>query len=429
MWASLIDYKIPGTPTTVAFWLTLAAVLTYIASVFAWDLPTPTRLFWLGAGFVIGVAFHEGGHALCAMLVGIPIRVVSIGAGPLLLHGQIGETKLEWRLSPFGGYAQHYPPLADRRFATAFFIIGGVLGNALVIAIAKSLSFAASASSPLSTLPVSLSDIIIPQVIMIVVSLYPFKLGKTDNDARLLLQLFYGASDDPAKLLAAYKDLLDCYRSGSYRSGSAMEFHATPASSRIAHQLFYVDRWANIDARREWRDALMRELARGKLPAEEEALVLDTLLTYGLVCGDSTLRPYLDAWSVRALNLAPGTATLLGTRGAVLVELGQHEAGKSLLLPLALAQDDADASSADSKFDTLMSQLFLTRAEFALGKVENAAAMAAAALRTAEAVPQTAGVRMVMARFNHELQAHPDGRADGHPRVSAPVSTAGCPPG
>ena len=420
MWASLTDYKIPGTPTTAAFWLTLAAVLTYVAVMFAWDLPTPSRLFWLGAGFVVGVAFHEGGHALCAMLVGIPIRVVSIGAGPLLLHGQIGATKLEWRLSPFGGYAQHYPPLADRRFAAAFFIVGGVLGNVLVIAIAKSLSFAASASSPLSTLPGSLSDIIIPQVIMIVVSLYPFKLGKTDNDARLLLQLFR-VSNGSAQVLAAYKRLLACYR-----SGSDLEFHATPASSRIAYQLFYADKWANTEARCEWRDALMRELARGNLPPEEEVLVLDALLTYGLVCGDSTLRPYLDEWSVRALNLAPGTATLLGTRGAVLVELGQHEAGKPLLLPLA--QDNANANLSDSKFDALISQLFLIRAEFALGNVEKAAAMAAAALRTAEVATQTADVRMVMARFSHELQAHSKDRADGHQPVSRPVSTADCPP-
>ena len=420
MWASLTDYKIPRTPTTVTFWLTLAAVLTYIVVVFAWDLPTPSRLFWLGAGFVIGVAFHEGGHALCAMLVGIPIRVVSIGTGPLLLHGQIGATKLEWRLSPFGGYAQHYPPLADRRFATAFFFIGGVLGNVLVIAIAKSLSFAASASSPLSTLPGSLSNIIIPQVIMIAVSLYPFRLAKTDNDARLLLQLFRGVSSGSAEVLAAYKRLLDCYR-----SGSDTVFHATPASSRIAHQLFFADKWAETEARCEWRDALMRELARGNLPPEEEVLVLDALLTYGLVCGDSTLRPYLDEWSVRALNLAPGTATLLGTRGAVLVELGQHEAGKSLLLPLA--QDDANANSSDSKFDALISQLFLTRAESALGNVEKAAAMAAAALRTAEVATQTADVRMVMARFSHELQGHSDGQADGHQPVSVPVSTAVCP--
>jgi hypothetical protein len=64
------------------------------------------------------------------------------------------------------------------------------------------------------------------------------------------------------------------------------------------------------------------------LSREEEMLVLDTLLTYGLACGDTELRPHLDEWSLRASELGPEIATLIGTRGAVLVELGQFAAGR-----------------------------------------------------------------------------------------------------
>ena len=167
------------------------------------------------------------------------------------------------------------------------------------------------------------------------------------------------------------------------------------------YQLFRSDRWENEEAGCDSRDAMMRELARGNLRPEEEATVLDSLLTYGLISGDRKLRPHLEEWSVRALNLVPNLPTLVGTRGSVWVELGHHGAGKSLLLPLAL-EVEQHAASSDGQFDALMIELFLARAEFALGNVEAASAMAAAAQRTAKPILSSPSVRMVMARFDRE---------------------------
>lgn len=79
------------------------------------------------------------------------------------------------------------------------------------------------------------------------------------------------------------------------------------------------------------QDALIRELERGVLSDQEEMLVLDVLLTYGVVCDAQRLRPHLDQWSTRALALGPDIVPLLRTRGAVLVSLGRHEEGKALL--------------------------------------------------------------------------------------------------
>ena len=194
--------------------------------------------------------------------------------------------------------------------------------------------------------------------------------------------------------MEAYKQLIS-------RGGLDVRFEPTPASSRMMYQLFRSDRWENEEAGCDSRDAMMRELARGNLRPEEEATVLDSLLTYGLISGDRKLRPHLEEWSVRALNLVPNLPTLVGTRGSVLVELGHHGAGKSLLLPLAL-EFEQHAASSDGQFDALMIELFLARAEFALGNVEAASAMAAAAQRTAKPILSSPSVRMVMARFDRE---------------------------
>jgi Peptidase family M50 len=387
--------KIPGTPTTAAFWLCLGSVGTYGALVWIWHFPAPLPVIWLVAGLVVGVAFHEAGHALCAVLSRIPVLLVSIGVGPLLLQGRVGETQLEWRLLPLVGYVVPYPILADRRFSEAFVTIGGVLGNVFVIYIISSLGFAAASDS--SAVQDSLSAIIVAQVYLIIVSAYPNReTWKLYSDGWLLLRLLFRPSRTHDKLLEAYKQQIKLYR-----GGLDVNFVPTAASSRIAYQFFRPDRWANEEARRDSQDAMIRELARGNLRPEEEALVLDSLLTYVLVSGDTKFRPHLEEWSVRALSLAPNLPTLVGTRGSVLIELGHHEAGKSLLLPLAL-EVEQDSVLAEGKFDTLMIQLFLARAEYALGNVDRAHVMAAAARRTAKPILSSTYVHLAMVRCDRE---------------------------
>ena len=384
--------KIPGTPTTAAFWLCLGSVGVYGALVSTWQLPIPPPVVWIFAGLIVGLVFHEGGHALCAVLTNIPVRLVSIGIGPLLLHGRVGETQLEWRLLPVAGYVEQYPILADRRFSQALVTIGGVLGNVFLIYIIISLGFEAAADSP--TVRGSLGAIVATQICFIATSVYPIKQWGLYNDGWRLLHLIHRPSIARDNFLEAYKQLV-----GRYRGGLDVKFEPTSASSRMMYQLVRLDRWANEEAGRDGRDAMMRELARGSLRPEEEALVLDSLLTYALVCGDTKLRPHLEEWSVRALNLAPNLPTLVGTRGSVLVELGHYEAGKSLLLPLALEQR---AASADGQFDALMIKLFLARSEYALGNVGRASIMAATAQQIAKPILSSPQVRLVMTRFDRE---------------------------
>jgi hypothetical protein len=160
------------------------------------------------------------------------------------------------------------------------------------------------------------------------------------------------------------------------------------ASFRIIFHITRPDRWTRADVRRDVNDALQRELARGGLSREDEALVLDCLVTDGLITGDAQLRSRIDGWSLRALELAPDVATLIGSRGAVLVELGCHESGKALLETVAF---DGRAGG----FDTLMSHLFLARAEHALGNLATARRLVGTARAAVVPVPPGLGALLM----------------------------------
>jgi hypothetical protein len=196
------------------------------------------------------------------------------------------------------------------------------------------------------------------QVCIILTTLIPYRTrveGRPGaSDGLQLLRLLFGLRKS-AYVVAA----LECYHSDKTRPPMA-----SPVWSRIAQQLGR-DRWANEDVRSDVQEALRRELAQGGLSPEEELLVLDVLVTDGLVFADPVLRPKLDEWSLRALRLGPAVMTLVGSRGAVLVEIGRYQEGKALLETVAFANEAP-------WFDLLMSRIFLARAEHALG---NAAAV------------------------------------------------------
>src|SRR5262249_9280283 len=66
-------------------------------------------LHWLFAGAAIGIVCHELGHLMCAAIGSIPIRLIVVGAGPLLWRSRFEETWLELRVLPLSGFVVPYP--------------------------------------------------------------------------------------------------------------------------------------------------------------------------------------------------------------------------------------------------------------------------------------------------------------------------------
>jgi hypothetical protein len=159
-------------------------------AIFAVSSYASPPIFWFYAGFAIGTVVHEAGHLLCAMLGSIPIRLMSVGVGPVLLRGRIGETWLELRLLPVSGFVSPYPVVSPRKRWLVLLLLGGVLGNAALIAVIIWLESVGAVSTVTN---VAWGPIIFAQIVDIVVNLFPFraKAGKTpvESDGLQLLRL------------------------------------------------------------------------------------------------------------------------------------------------------------------------------------------------------------------------------------------------
>ena len=353
-------------------------------------IETPT-LVWFIVGLAIGILFHEAGHAVCGICTGHAIRRVVIGGGPLVLRVHFRGAKLELRPLPLGGHVIFRPPGRVRKLAAALVFVGGILGNLAFIAIIAAL---ASVGAVTRDARAPLTTIVVAQFVLVAVSLLPYRLKvgylRLNSDGLGLLTLLLPRLEriETARIYASLVN--------RYRDPKRVQCSPSAASLRIVHQINRIDGWWDPATRHDIHRVLLSELARGDLPREEEMLVLDTLLTLGLVCGDPELRPFLDEWSLRALELGPEIPTLIGSRGGVLVELGHFEAGRSMLSPLLSAKH---GGSADAIFDSLLTQYFLSRAEHGLGDVVAAQAHASDARKTAAMIEDVPAVSVLMQRF------------------------------
>ena len=322
---------------------------------------------------------------LCARLGSLPVRLVSIGIGPVLLHSRIGEMTLEFRLVPAAGFVAIYPVAKVRSRWMLLFLVGGFIGNVAVIVLLAWLD-------KFTALPKAIRDYIGPvvfvQLFMIGINLFPFrtKVEGYDSDGLQLWRLFRRLRAGAVDVDAVYAAMLS-----PYCDGHPPHALATAASSRLIYHLFRPDQWTSDDARRDARDALLRELERGSLRREEELLVLNSLVGDGLIAGDSDSLHQLDEWTREALQRGPHVKPLLVSRGSVLVMLGRFEEGKALLDPVATeaAPDAAVKPPIIVSFDTLLAQTFLARAEHALGAYVAARHWAATAHKTLEALTTT----------------------------------------
>jgi Peptidase family M50 len=372
------------------FWLELTfvvgvgAIPAYLSLRAHWWL-----ILWCLFGLALGVVWHEAGHFLCARLCAVPVRLVTIGIGPRLVRFCLGQVQFELRLLPLGGMVAMWPLLAIPKVQTLVILLGGILGNVALLGLVAALAATGTVTEDAST---PLNAIIAVQLFLIAVSLLPFRTkvggGKIGSDGLQLLRLLWSPRVGPSEAGRLYAEML-----ATYSRPNAPQPVISPAASRLFGVINDPRQWADADAKLAHLEALERELAK-TLSLEEELLALDSLITTGLILGDPALRARLDRWSLRALQLGPHVPTLRGSRGAVLVELGRYEEGKALL---------AGFGAAEGSFDAFMNQVYLARAEQALGDSAAAVRFAEAARKTAASHLQAPGVKLLLQRLEAQL--------------------------
>jgi hypothetical protein len=344
------------------------------------------------AGGLVGTAVHEIGHFLCALLVSIPVREVLVGGGRPLFACRIGETSFEFRRNPFrGGLVIPYHALVFHKYRTLFFISGGLLADAVLLTV---LIGASEAPFVPVNLAAMLSGVALWKVYTVMHGLKPRDVTvvghKTSTDTRLILTTLRGPSSGPTQYGLWFAEYLS-----KYCMDTKLPVPTSVAAARICHH-YLRGRWVDESARRDAGAAFMRELKRGGLTREVELLVLETLSTDALIFGDPDLRTHIDAWSLRALALAPDVRTVRGTRGGVLVELGRYTEAKPFLEPLTSAEE--------TSLDRVLGHAFLARAEHGLGDTPAAQCHASEARKICAASAQHSAIAAFVERIAADVQ-------------------------
>jgi membrane-associated protease RseP (regulator of RpoE activity) len=152
-----------------------------------------TGALWTFAGLVIAIAIHEAGHALAGTVVAIPIRLLSVGVGPLLLQGRIGDMRWELRLLPFAGFVLSKPVAAIRKNHQALFILGGIMANMAFVCLVALLDVVGAVSKLPKFAHDGLGSLVVAQLYAIVVNLLPFRTSsggtQLTSDGLQLLRL------------------------------------------------------------------------------------------------------------------------------------------------------------------------------------------------------------------------------------------------
>jgi hypothetical protein len=312
-------------------------------------------------GYAVGVIFHEAGHFVAGRLAGFEIRDVRLGRKFPIFSGMWGSVWFDIRALLFSGHVRYVPLFTYERGRLVAIVLGGPATNLLLL-----MTFAATAY--LAGVSVVENDplrgLMIAQAVLLVYTLTPFRTAYYFSDGAQLLDLTRAKNGSPTPVALAYENILK-----TYLNDGAPSFG--PESRHVAYYIFTPFRSEDEIVRRDVRACLRALLSRNKLTPAEELLVLDALVTDGLLSPSTLTLDELDRWSEKALRLSPHNRTLIGSRASVLVELGRFEEGRKMLIG---AYDDKEVS-----YDSLMMNTYLALAEHALGNSDGARLLIATA--------------------------------------------------
>lgn len=304
----------------------LAALLLNISAI---------QLFALGSIFV-----HELGHACAGRLVGLRIFGIEIGQGKIVYEFAVNGFWCRFRTVMFAGSA--LGAVRDTRWyrlRQSVFILGGPLANGLLLLAAfaaldaednlRATRFAGFAPATV---------LLLTNAGLLAFSLWPASVktdaGKMPNDGRLLWMVWRlpRAEIEQAPAFYYYYEAEGCRQQRDYEAAQ----HWLEEGLRRFPTHYYLEYLSGnnfLDLGRA-RDALqihVRQLGRYHAVEEMRVGQFNNIAYAAVLTGEPELLSYADLGSRQALEKIPWNPWFKGTRGAVLVELGNYEEALNLL--------------------------------------------------------------------------------------------------
>jgi tetratricopeptide (TPR) repeat protein len=308
------------------------------------------NLFVLELFLVLAAIPHELGHGLAGRWMGMRVYDLIIGAGRTIFEKRFLGFRWQFKVLPFGGLAVGAHRTRDRlRLRQFVFVLAGPAVNFALAAAALPWS---SAHDPLTLFhwrnglnPAN--HLLLANLICVIYSLWPHHvrttLGALPSDGLLLWQTIRMKGAEADVFLPAFfalegiehRRLKDYAAAQIWFENGLREFPQNLALLTLAGINL-------IDLKRfeEARSRCLQSLDLPGLDAGARFLTLNNVAYVDALIGGDQLLAEADEYSKQALENLPWLPPVIGTRGTVLVALGQIEAGLELLRRSMEASDD-----------------------------------------------------------------------------------------
>jgi hypothetical protein len=300
----------------------------------------------IGVWGIAVIIVHEAGHAVAARLVGMTVAKIVIGTGPLLWVRRAGDTRLELRTywACGGMIASYHRSEAPAKWRQAVMVFGGALGNLLAMFTAIAVfAWLFTSNIPISALAIGIGyGFIGAQFLGATLSLLPRRspVGafRLPSDGRCLVNLVrskdFGREARIARYFVEGMAMLERGEHSEACRYYELAHRALPEVPYLLSLLLHAAHKAQGP-----RAALDCYFAATSVSAVEEdgdkdgvAWVNANVAWNAVLIGDRELLPLADPLSQKAIAQLPQAPEVQGTRGAVLVEMGDGDAGAKLLL-------------------------------------------------------------------------------------------------
>ena len=304
------------------------------------------------------ILVHELAHALAGYLLKLRIFAIFIGYGKTLFARRALGINWEIKTFPFGGLTIiGSPPLSYYRFRMFLTLLAGPAVHGLLffplIAVPVILSIFGQAASVAG----SMFEVMAwANAIIFLISLFPIKsmsvYGETGSDGWNLLRIPFLASNEIQDHYASYyvQEAVDAYRQGDLRSAKVWiekGIAQYPAHPLVLNGLGFILLEAREFARARNTFANLLQ-SHPDMKPELKFMVQNNIAYANLMVGDPALLAEADTLSAQAYKNAPWMPSIVGTRGAVLVELGQLDEGIAMLKEAMANQSEVQGKAADA---------------------------------------------------------------------------------
>ena len=303
--------------------------------------------------FVSTVA-HELGHVFAGRLAGIHITGIEIGRGPLVADFRLWGFRWQFRAAPLGGFAFGVPKGgAWVRLRQTLFILGGPLANLFLIGVALALMGLGEAPSFDFMLRFNPGKmLLITNATFFLSSLVPYMMdtsrGKYPSDGLLLWRTWrWSRADIDAAVPYGYAvEAQDLFSQRKNAEAIVVLWEGLKEyPDDLCLEQVRADSLLSQGKAAEARPIYAKLLGRYSKFEQVRYTMFNNIAYADLLMGDPALMWEADAGSRLALEAQPWVAPFKGTRGAVLVEMGDLDAGLRLLHE-AMRENEDDRNKA-----------------------------------------------------------------------------------